>query len=223
MIRDWFGQDGPLPAVAPPSPRSQVPAEPASTRNTRPLDVLSGIPRRRSPDGASRRGCPHARLKPRDPPVRVQIAGAGAAHRPRRPTTAAHSRRTTCGSSKSGIVAPERETGDAPEAEDCGCADRAWAEHLTGTLDESGPDLVTSHITRHDRWRLKSGLRIRVSPLCSLMRIARGRAARSLRFAPASTNTASTPCWRGPSEFALAAGPRGPVPDDPHRKKERPK
>lgn len=110
MIRDWFGQDGPLPAVAPPSPRSQVPAEPASTRNTRPLDVLSGIPRRRSPDGASRRGCPHARLKPRDPAVRVQIAGAGAAHRLRRPMAATRPGGQRCCQTRGCITSPDRET-----------------------------------------------------------------------------------------------------------------
>ena len=183
---------------------------PASTRNTRPLDTLSGIPRRRSPCGASRRGCPHARQHPRDPPVRVQIAGAGAAHRPRRPTTAAHSRRTTCGSSKAGIVTPERETGDAPEAEDRGHADRAHASHSTGTLERGGADLAISHDLRQDRWRRRSELHIRVFPLCSLMWIARGRAARSLRAAKASTNTVSTRGARGPSAFALAAGPCPP-------------
>lgn len=110
MIRDWLGQDGPLPAVAPPSPRSQVPAVSASTRNTRPLDVLSGIPRRRSLVGASRRGCPHAGQKPRDPPVRVQIAGAGAAQQPRRPMMATRPGRQPCWQTRSFITAPDRET-----------------------------------------------------------------------------------------------------------------
>ena len=170
MIRDWFGQDGPLPAVAPPSPRSQVPAVPASTRNTRPLDALSGIPRRRSPDGASRRGCPHARQKPRDPPVRVQIAGAGAAHRPRRPMTATRPGRQLCCQTCGCITAPDRHTGDGEaelEADDRGRADRAWANHPAAALDESGADMVMSDITRQDRKRLRGGVHIRVSPLCS--------------------------------------------------------
>ena len=171
MIRDWFGQDGPLPAVAPPSPRSQVSALPASTRNARPLATLSGIPRRRSPDGASRRGCPHARQKPRDPPVRVQIAGAGAAQRPRRPMTATRPGGQRCCQTRGCITAPDdRETGDGDaelEADDRGRSDRAHANHRADALDERGADLVRSDITRQDRWRLRSGVHIRVSPLCS--------------------------------------------------------
>ena len=68
------------------------------------------------------------------------------------------------------INAPDRETGDGEakrETADRGHADRAWAEHLTGTLDASGLDLAMSLITRQDRWRLRSELYIRVSPLCT--------------------------------------------------------
>lgn len=103
--------------------------------------MLNGIPRRWSPDGANRRGCPHARQKPRDPPVRVQIAGAGAAQRPRRPMTATRPGGQPCCQTRGCITAPDRQTGDGEaelEANDHGRADRAWAEHRVGTLDERG-------------------------------------------------------------------------------------
>lgn len=129
---------------------------PPGTRGS--LATLSGIPRRPSPCGASRRGCPHARQQPRDPPIRVQIAGAGAAHRPGRPAAAAHSRRTTCGFSKTGIGVPGRETGEARKAVNRGHADRAHANHPTGTLERGGADLAISHDLRQDRWRRRGDL-----------------------------------------------------------------
>jgi hypothetical protein len=61
-----------------------------------------------------------------------------------------------------------------------------------------------------------------VSSFCSLMWIARGRTGRSLRYAPASTNTVSTPMAR---TLRICACDRSlaPAPNNPHRKKERPK
>ena len=44
--------------------------------------------------------------------------------------------------------APDRDTGDALEAEMPRCADGARAYHPTGALDESGPELAISHKLR---------------------------------------------------------------------------
>ena len=143
---------------------------PASTRNTRPLATLSAYPGGGLLSEPAGGGCLHAHQKPRDPPVRVadRWGKRGASTAP--PDDGDPSGRATLlpdprmhhrpGS-------PHRRREAELEADDHGRADRAWAIHPAAALDESGADLVMSDITRQDRWRLRSEVHIRVSPLCS--------------------------------------------------------
>ena len=129
MIRDWFGQDGPLPAGLP----SCAPETPRSGRA-----------------GADRWGGRSASTAPPDggdPSGRATLLPGPRMHH---------------------LPGSRDCDGEVEfEADDRGRADRAWANHPAAALDESGADMVMSDITRQDRWRLRSGVHIRVSPLCS--------------------------------------------------------
>ena len=55
--------------------------------------------------------------------------------------TSAHPDRAICSWSHNGTAVPDRDRGVALEAEERAGADRAQANHRTGTLDASGPIL----------------------------------------------------------------------------------
>lgn len=68
---------------------------------------------------------------------------------------------------RSSIAATGHDTDVELEAQERGCANRAGAEHFTGTSDDSGLYLASSLDLRKERWSLRYRPLTRVSPLCS--------------------------------------------------------